>query len=196
MEVDDMNLRIVEESLNAETLTAYMTVSIAFTVNSELRVELVDSGLGGVRLVEEAVSPSWVKDYDADEAPTRWAQWWDLTNWTSFAAYDGELRVGGAIGAWNTAGVNFLSRRLDIAALWDLRIAPDYRGRGIGKQLFGKVAEWARGKECRLLKIETQNINVRACRFYQARGCSLGLIDRYAYRDYPDETQLVWYLDL
>jgi ribosomal protein S18 acetylase RimI-like enzyme len=115
---------------------------------------------------------------------------------TSFVAYDGKLRVGGAIVAWNTPGVNFLRRRTDFAALWDLRIAPEYRGRGIGKQLFERGAAWARAKGCTSMKIETQDINVRACRFYRARGCRLGSIDRYAYQDFPDEVQLIWHLDL
>ena len=191
-----MDLRFSEQPVTAESLAGYVEVSIAFTVESRLRLELIDGGIKGLTMHEEAVEPAWTKDYDAAEHPTRWAEWWDLSNWTMFVAYDGEQRIGGAIVAWNTRGVSFLGRRLDTAALWDLRIAPDYRGQGIGKQLFAQGADWARGKGCRLMKIETQDINVRACRFYQARGCQLGAIDRYAYRDFPDEVQLTWMLDL
>lgn len=191
-----MDLRIAEEPVTAESLETYARVSIAFTVESRLKVELLDGGFGGMTMSEEAVTPSWIKDYDASEHPRRWAEWWDLTNWTMFAAYDGDTRVGGAIMAWDTRGVSFLGRRLDTAALWDLRIAPNYRGQGIGKQLFAMGAEWARSKGCILMKIETQDINVRACRFYRARGCRLGAVDRYAYRIFPGEVQLVWMLDL
>jgi GNAT superfamily N-acetyltransferase len=191
-----MDLRIVEEPVTAENLAAYATVSIAFTVESRLRLDLVDKGLGGFSLTEEPVETPWVKDYDAAESPARWAVWWDLSNWTMFVAYDGDRRVGGAIMAWNTPGVNFLRRRVDTAALWDLRVDPLYRGRGIGKQLFERGVAWARAKGCQLKKIETQNINVRACRFYQARDCRLSSIDRHAYREFPDEVQLVWHLDL
>jgi len=191
-----MDLNIVEEPVTAESLEAYAGVSIAFTVDRRLRLELLDDGLRGMSFSEEDVDLPWLKDYDAAEHPARWAVWWDVSNWTSFVAYDGDQRVGGAIMAWKTPGVNFLRRRTDFAALWDLRVAPEYRGRGIGKQLFERGVAWAGAKGCRFIKIETQNINVRACRFYQARGCRLGSIDRYAYHDFPDEVQLIWYLDL
>jgi hypothetical protein len=51
-------------------------------------------------------------------------------------------------------------------------------------------------RECRQLKVETQNINVPACRFYARQGCVLGVIDRFAYPTLPDEVQLLWYKDL
>jgi ribosomal protein S18 acetylase RimI-like enzyme len=191
-----MDLSIVEQPVTAETLAAYATVSIAFSVESQLRVDLIDRGLGGVGLTEEPVEPPWVKDYDVTEAPARWADWWDLSNWTIFAASDGEQRVAGAVMAWNTPGVNFLRRRIDTAALWDIRVDPLYRGRGIGSLLFERGVAWARARGCSHMRVETQNINVRACRFYQARGCRLGSIGRHAYREFPDEVELVWCLDL
>lgn len=52
---------------------------------------------------------------------------------------------------------------------------------------------WAAARGCRQLKIETQNVNVPACRFYARQGCVLGAINRFAYREFPDEVQLLWY---
>jgi hypothetical protein len=46
------------------------------------------------------------------------------------------------------------------------------------------------------MRIETQNINVPACRFYARRGYLLGAVHRYAYPQLPDETQLLWYKEL
>ena len=49
------------------------------------------------------------------------------------------------------------------------------------------------------LKIETQNNNVAANRFYQAMGCRLGVIHRFAYAGIAgveDEVMLLWYLAL
>ena len=49
------------------------------------------------------------------------------------------------------------------------------------------------------MKIETQNVNVPACRFYQRLGCRLGEIHRYGYaavRAVAGEVMLNWYLDL
>jgi hypothetical protein len=50
---------------------------------------------------------------------------------------------------------------------------------------------WCRG--CRWLKIETQNVNAPACRFYQKMGCTVGAIDRFAYPGLPGEVQLLWW---
>jgi len=49
------------------------------------------------------------------------------------------------------------------------------------------------------MKIETQNVNVPACRFYQRMGAHLGEIRCYAYAAVPavaHEVMLNWYLDL
>jgi hypothetical protein len=50
------------------------------------------------------------------------------------------------------------------------------------------------------MKIETQNINVDACRFYARMGCELGAIHRRAYitalAELAKEAMLLWYFDL
>ena len=105
-------------------------------------------------------------------------------------------RLGGAVVAWNTPGVDMLEGRDDLAVLWDLRVHPDHRREGVGSRLFQHAAAWARAKGCRQLKIETQNINVRACKFYAKQGCYLGAVHAGAYPEFPEEVQLLWYLDL
>ena len=47
--------------------------------------------------------------------------------------------------------------------------------------------------------IETQNINVTACKFYKKQGAVLSKVDMYAYYSQPDsrdEIQFIMYLDL
>jgi ribosomal protein S18 acetylase RimI-like enzyme len=122
-----------------------------------------------------------------------------MKNWGLFLALEaGAQPVGGAILAWNTDGVDMLEGRRDLAVLWDLRVLPERRGQGIGKQLFRHAAAWAQERGCVQMKIETQNTNVPACRFYAACGARLGDIRRFAYRDDPPvahEAQLNWYFD-
>ena len=91
-----------------------------------------------------------------------------------------------------------LAGRDDIAVLWDIRVHPDHRRSGIGTALFAEVVKWSRQKSCKYLKIETQNINVPACRFYAKQGCRLGEINRFAYIEprVAHEVMLVWYLNL
>jgi GNAT superfamily N-acetyltransferase len=193
-------VRIVEEIPTAETLAAYGQVSIAFRVESQFRVELLDGGLGGVRLVEEPVHSPYAKDYDTDvgpgdEPPLRWLRWISPRS-SLFVAYEGERRLGGACVFSHVEEMEFLRHRLDTAALWDIRVAPDARGRGVGTALFRAAVDWCKRSGYQRLKIETQNINVAACRFYAEQGCYLGGIEIHAYEAYPNEVELIWYYDL
>jgi GNAT superfamily N-acetyltransferase len=180
------------------SLAEYGSVPIRFTVTSVLDVQPIENGLGGWHLTERQLDVPYEKDYDQPEPPTRWARHGDLANWTTLAAYteDGEERVGGAVVAHRTPGVYMLEGRDDLAVLWDIRVQPVVRGHGIGHLLFEAAATTARQWQCRLLKIETQNSNVAACRFYAREGCQLRGIHTGAYADFPDEIQLLWYLEL
>jgi ribosomal protein S18 acetylase RimI-like enzyme len=76
--------------------------------------------------------------------------------------------------------------------LWDIRVVPERRGHGIGTALFRAAEAFAAARGCRELKVETQNVNVPACRFYQRHGCVLRTVNRFAYPALPDEVQLIW----
>jgi GNAT superfamily N-acetyltransferase len=145
-----MSIRYVHQS--TDVLSDYGDVSSAFTVRSTFQVEAIERGLGGWRLTEGPVDPPYVKDYDLDkdEGPTRWLRW-DTSNWRVILALDGSDRVGGAVVAWNTPGSHFLEGRDDIAALWDIRVQPDRRGRGIGSGMFEEAVSYARSRGCRQL---------------------------------------------
>ena len=76
---------------------------------------------------------------------------------------------------------------------WDIRVVPTYRRRGVGAALFEAAEAWALEKDCRWLKVETQNINMAACRFYERCGCVLRSVRGGAYPECPDEVELLWY---
>ena len=191
-----MLIEIVEDPLSA--LAEHGRISIAFRVERVLEPTLLDGGLGGIVLAERPVERPYVKDYDAidGEGPTRWAHRFDVRNWGLLGAYADGSRVGGAVLAFDTPGVDMLDGRTDLAVLWDLRVRPEWRGRGVGRRLFEAAERWAAVRGCRQLKVETQNVNAAACAFYARRGCTLGAIDRHAYPTLPDETQLLWYREL
>lgn len=188
-----MTVEIREEI--TDVLAEYARVPIAFWVKSRFRVDPIQGGLGGLALAEEPVTP-YVKDYDANREvprPVGWAMRWNIANWGILGAFDSEQRVGGAVIAWNTDGLDMLHGRKDLAVVWDLRVRPDRRGKGIGAQLFAHALAWARERQCREIVVETQNINVPACRFYARQGCTLGAINQHAYGGDLDEAQLLWY---
>jgi GNAT superfamily N-acetyltransferase len=191
-----MNIEIREEPVSA--LAGQAQIPIAFEVARVLDVSPVNAGLGGIALVERPLDAPYIKDYDAieGEGPDRWAKRFDVSNWGLIAAYAVRLRVGGAVVAFNTDGANTLEGRADLAVLWDIRVLPEWRRRGVGSLLLSASESWAAARGCRQLKIETQNINVAACRFYARSGYVLGEINRFAYADLPDETQLIWYRNL
>ena len=54
----------------------------------------------------------------------------------------------------------------------------------------------ARARQKRRLFVETQDINLPACRLYTYTGYTLVSIDRFAYPTLPDEAQLIWQIDL
>jgi GNAT superfamily N-acetyltransferase len=184
-------LRIQEKHVTSASLAEYASVPIAFTVTSVFDVHVIENGLGGWRLEERAVT-SYVKDYDALEPPT-WATRWDTTEWGLLGLLVDDRRVGGAIVAVRTPGLWLLEGRDDMSLLLDIRIEPRLRRRGLGQHIFEAACAWAKQKNCRWLKIETQNTNVPSCRFYARQGCTLRTIHPGAYTELPEEIQLLWY---
>ena len=186
--------------IGVDGLKQYSEISIEFTVESVLRVEEIDGGLGGLLLKDEGLEEQYVKDYDMlaqEERPTRWPERFDVSNWAFFMAFDGERPVGGAVVAYRSPKMNMLEGRSDLAVLWDLRVHPGRRREGIGTKLFQHAAEWARQRNCTQFKIETQNNNVGACKFYARQGRHLGGIVRHAYPEpVAHETMLLWHLNL
>ena len=188
--------------IGVEELAIYAEIPIAFEVRSEFRVAPVSGGFGGLALTAQRVEHPYVKDYDGqaeDENPTGWPRRFDVANWVFFLASAGGRPEGGATVAFSTPALHMLEGRTDLAVLWDIRVRPDRRRQGVGTRLFQRAAEWARAQECVQLKVETQNVNVPACRFYADQGCHLGAVHRYAYAGCPavaHEAMLLWYLDL
>jgi GNAT superfamily N-acetyltransferase len=190
-----MSLEIRQEALTPGALDEYARISIAFVVDRILEVTLADGGLGGMALTETPVADPYVKDYDAidTERPARWPERFDISTWGLIGAWRDGARAGGAVVAFRTTGVRMLGGRDDVAVLWDIRVAPGHRGAGVGSALFRAAEGWAGARGCGWLKIETQNVNTAACRFYQKMGCTLGAIDRFAYPGLPGEVQLLWW---
>lgn len=182
----------------ADLATTYADVPIAFAVREVLDVVAVDRGLGGLRLAPRALDAAWTKDYDAgaDDHPSAWPARFDVRRWLVLGAWRDGVRVGGAVVARGTPALDVAGGRADAAVLWDLRVAPAARGAGVGGALFDAAARDARAGGARRLVVETQNVNVPACRLYAGRGCALAAIRRGAYPALPDEVQLVWELTL
>jgi streptothricin acetyltransferase len=189
---------ITLQAIDATQLATYDQIPMIVQVRSEYRIERVNAGLGGVRLIETEVAP-YNKDLAKYAQMTELASQFDLSNWGFLIAYDDQTPVGGAAVLCHTPTIHMLAGRTDLAVLWDIRVAPTHQGQGVAQLLFTRVKRWSQHRGLTQLKIECQNNNVAACKFYHKQGAVLGEINTYAYYHEPEcahETQLIWYLDL
>ena len=186
--------REIDESYFEE----YDRIPMLVHVKSILKLEKIENGLGGILLKETPVK-EYLKDLGVYEEATKYAEEFDITNWAFFMAFDNELPIGAVTVASKTKNVNMLDGRDDMSVLWDIRVDDRYKRQGVGTKLFTMAVEWSKLNGLKQMKIECQNNNVQACRFYHKHGAILGKIDEYAYYndiDIEDEVQLIWYLDL
>jgi GNAT superfamily N-acetyltransferase len=179
-------VRVLERDL--ADLSAYGRVPISFLVRE--RYELIGRSLRG----PIPVDPHWLKDYDADpqNRPDRFPRRFDVANWASFEALDRDRMLGGAIASRATSSLVLLEGRDDLVHLMDLRVLPEARQSGVGTGLWAAVEAWAIRKGSLELHVETQDINVPACKFYQKMGCHLIKATKDAYGPDYDEVQLIW----
>lgn len=187
-----MAIEIVSESV--ASLAEYARVPSAFLVSEIFDEAALDAMDGGHDGAPTPIPIPYWKDYDAylDSSPTGWAARFDVSAWKLFAAYRRGQRIGGAVLIVGASAIDLLDGRADLALLWDLRVLPDARRLGVGRALVEAVASAARHAGAAALRVETQNVNVPACRFYRACDFRLEQVRHGAYEALPDELQLLW----
>ena len=189
-------MKIDVRERGVSVIPQYATVPIAFDVTSVLDIEQDKDGQFALK--ERRLDHPYVKNYDTidGEGPRHWPRRFDISNWGIFTAPLNGQHVGGAAVAFKTPGFMMLDQHDDIAVLWDIRVSPKPAGGELVPHSSAQPKIGAKDRGCRYLKIETQNINVAACRFYAAQGCELRAANRHAYPEFPDEIQLIWYKTL
>jgi GNAT superfamily N-acetyltransferase len=163
----------------ADALSAYASIPIAYQI-----IEVLDpdspSDSGDLPFTSKAVDVPIVKDYDAEPGnhPLDWRARLDVRTWGFLAARSGGHRVSGAVIVTRNPDIEMLDVRDDLALLWDIRVAPAARNQGVGAALLAAGESWARSRSARVLKVETQNTNVPACRFYASHRFVLRAVRR------------------
>lgn len=81
------------------------------------------------------------------------------------------------------------------AFIEDIAVAKDFRKKGVGTALLNKAIEWAKENNLCGLMLETQDINVSACRFYAKNNFVIGAVDTMLYSNFPtaNEIAIFWY---
>lgn len=190
-----MNIRIANE--DCSSIDQYSSIPISFDVISVFDVTHAPDD-EAPRLVERSLEHSYVKNYDViqGDSPLEWPGRFDLSSWRFFVAYAGEQRVGGVVLIMDSPDIEMLEGRKDLALLWDVRVAPSFRASCVGSTLLAAAESWSIEHGAKDLKVETQNINVSACRFYESRGFELRQANAGVYPGLPNEVQLLWYKSL
>ena len=77
----------------------------------------------------------------------------------------------------------------------DICVKKDYRKKGIGHKLMDQAIGWTKEKNLRGIMLETQDVNLAACRFYKKYGFILGGVDTMLYANFEnsDQKALFWY---
>ena len=168
-------------------------------IQSEVLVaeRVVRKSIAGARpgpLRTEPVSQPYVKRYGdhADSDPLHWPRLFALDRWGLYLARRGDTVVGSAAVARSDAVSMLESGSGGSGVLWDIRVAASHRCTGVGTALFRAAELWAASRGLPRLIVETQDVNVPACRFYMSMGCTLASWEAGAYDGKPDEARLVW----
>lgn len=167
--------------MKRENIQYYNIPNEPFQVMGRL-VPGLENGLWLVK--EELYEAPYEKFYPAEEID--FADYIDNPSKAVFMYFDGEQCVG----------------QVRIRVSWnrycfveDLAVARDFRGRGIGHELLKQARRWAEERELTGFALETQDVNLLACRFYRKYGFVLGGVDTMLYRNVGNaqEMALFWY---
>lgn len=168
-------VEITIRPLTAENARDLNRFESAFTVDSEIAVHARD---GRISTDTRPVTP-WVKRYSRDDDPHDLIARADRAGWLAYAGDEvvGQILAGAH---WNR-----------YALVWDIAVHPDWRRRGVGSLLMRRAVTWARSAGLAGVMLETQNVNVPACRFYESLGFELCGFDASLYRGFDPDTREV-----
>lgn len=97
--------------------------------------------------------------------------------------YDDDVEAYGAFVDGALAGkIELTSSWNNLASIEHIVVARGFRQRGIATALIDFAKSWARDKQLRGLRLETQTNNVPACKLYFQNGFEVGGFDRFVYR--------------
>ncbi len=154
-----------------------------FTIDSMLVLSLYNNEIE-YQVVE---IPSYEKSYNEDEDAVDYQEYIDHPDKTMYLAFMEEQVVGQII----------LSRNWNnYAYIEDIKVDKDCRRYGIGRKLIEHAKHWAIAHDMRGIMLETQNTNVKACRFYESCGFKIGGFDCNLYKGInknSKEIAIFWY---
>lgn len=168
--------------IDQSTVQKVNKVDGSFLVDSRLILSAVD---GHIQYTIEPI-PTYTKTYDIELLD--YQTFIDNPDKIIYFAYADDEVAGQIILRvnWNK-----------FAYIEDIAVDAHCRRQGVGKMLTARAIEWARSKKLPGIMLETQDINVPACCFYEHCGFVLAGFDRLLYKATlpgSEEIALYWYL--
>jgi ribosomal protein S18 acetylase RimI-like enzyme len=175
-------MKITIEEFSAHNCHDLNRCDGAFTVDSKLVLH-AENGVPSYTVV---TVPPYTKQYPRSEI--------DLERYLAqldkgiYFAYAGGQLAGQIILFKNWNGYAYID---------DIAVDVHFRRQGVGRALIQQAIAWAEARRLPGIMLETQNINVAACLFYQRCGFMLGGFDRYLYQGLDPDTEEIavyWYM--
>ncbi|MFY4720920.1 GNAT family N-acetyltransferase [Streptomyces sp. LaBMicrA B280] len=160
----------------------------SFTTGTVFRVSAGDDGFA---LREIPVDPPLTKVFPDDES--------DDDGGESGEGGDGNSRTfvargaAGDLAGFVTVSYSGWNRRLTVE---DIEVAPEHRGRGVGRELMRLGAEFARGRGARQIWLEVTNVNAPAIHAYRRMGFAFCGLDISLYDGTPSEGEQALYMSM
>ncbi|MFE1628904.1 GNAT family N-acetyltransferase [Brevibacillus reuszeri] len=132
---------------------------------------------------EEIFTEPYYKEYEDEEIDISYI---DEPDKAVFLYYDDKNCVGQIKLCINWNGY---------ALIEDIAVAKDWRQKGIGTILLQKAIEWAIQNNLAGVMLETQDVNISACRFYAKNNFVIGGVDNMLYSTFQTahEKAVFWY---
>lgn len=167
-----MNIRI--EEVNGKNIKDVNKADGLFVIDSKLNLNLMDNEII-YTLEDTEVSKKRYEDWEED-----YKSYIDNDEKTIYLAYIDKKVVGQIIlkKNWNS-----------YAFVQDIRVDLNHRKESIGKMLICFAKDWAAAKRLPGIMLETQNNNVRACKFYESCGFKIGGFDKMLYKGIDRENE-------
>jgi streptothricin acetyltransferase len=132
---------------------------------------------------EEIFTEKYYKQYENEDIDTSYI---DNRYKAVYLYYDNSKCIG---------QIRLRSHWNGYAYIEDIAVAKNWRQKGIGTELLKKAGEWARENNFIGLMLETQDVNLSACRFYARNNFVIGSVDNMLYSKFPaaNEKAIFWY---
>ncbi|GLV85793.1 N-acetyltransferase [Streptomyces lavendulae subsp. lavendulae] len=167
-----------------EDVEAIAAIDGSFTTGTVFQVAVAPDGF---TLREVAVDPPLVKVFPEDDG-SHDAEGEDGDRRTYVA-----VGAGGAVAGFAAVSYSPWNGRLTIE---DIEVAPGHRGRGIGRALMERAADFARERDAGHLWLEVTNVNAPAIHAYLRLGFTFCGLDTALYLGTESEGEQALYMSM